>query len=313
MAATLPFFIPGLGQIYAGRVVRGVLLAIPQTVLLSTLVLTYLRDPLRLGSLILVNAMAFAMLNGVLLIYRAGAVVDAYVVAGGSRMRASRRGIASGTIALTLLLMSDVAIHGYAAYAGYVLDRSVDTSFPDDCAHLDPDAPRPRSCPRPAAPETGIALPWPTLAPGLTATPMPTIELGPDASPASPPVPTGPPVDTPYWAENGRLDILLLGADKGVTRSGLRTDTMIVASVDIPTGRSALFGIPRDVVNAPLPPGSARCGDAEAHQPTWCTLRERAPIRFWVGRGLHRGQAAGRNPQGPSPPVWALQMPVPGR
>jgi LCP family protein required for cell wall assembly len=263
LAATLSFFIPGLGQIYAGRFVRGLLLAIPQTALLSILAWLYLSDRYRSGGLLLVNAMAFAMLNGALLIYRAGAVVDAYVVAGGGRRTgASRRGLASGAIALALLLVADVAIHGYAAYAAYVLDRSVDTSFPDDCQRLDPDAPRPRTCPRTLVRGTATLVPGPTLAPGLTATP--TIGLGRDRSPAAPPVPTAPPVGTPYWAENGRLDVLLLGADKGVTRSGLRTDTMIVASVEISTGRSALFGIPRDVVNAPLAAGlssswSCRC------------------------------------------------------
>lgn len=43
-----------------------------------------------------------------------------------------------------------------------------------------------------------------------------------------------------------RLNILLLGGDAGPGRPGLRTDTIMVASVDPTTGDAALFGIPRN-------------------------------------------------------------------
>jgi LCP family protein required for cell wall assembly len=55
----------------------------------------------------------------------------------------------------------------------------------------------------------------------------------------------------------GRVTMLLLGGDAGPDRQGLRTDTMIVASFDVRTGRAALFGLPRNLVRAPLPPGPA--------------------------------------------------------
>lgn len=53
---------------------------------------------------------------------------------------------------------------------------------------------------------------------------------------------------TDGWAPFGeeRLNILLLGGDAGPGRGGLRTDTMIVASVDPVSGDSALFGVPRN-------------------------------------------------------------------
>ncbi len=44
-----------------------------------------------------------------------------------------------------------------------------------------------------------------------------------------------------------RFSLLLLGVDSGPGRSGARTDTMIVASVDTVTGDAALFGLPRDM------------------------------------------------------------------
>jgi LCP family protein required for cell wall assembly len=55
----------------------------------------------------------------------------------------------------------------------------------------------------------------------------------------------------------GRVTVLLLGGDAGPDRQGLRTDTMIVASFEVSTGRASLFGLPRNLVQAPLPDGPA--------------------------------------------------------
>jgi LCP family protein required for cell wall assembly len=70
---------------------------------------------------------------------------------------------------------------------------------------------------------------------------------------------------------DGRVNVLLLGADSGAGRQGLRTDTVIVASLDVATGRAILFSLPRNLQDVPFPPGSAMarawpegfdCGDA---------------------------------------------------
>ena len=50
-----------------------------------------------------------------------------------------------------------------------------------------------------------------------------------------------------------RVTILLAGGDAGPGRGGLRTDTMIVATFDSDTGKAALFGVPRNLVQVPLP------------------------------------------------------------
>ena len=55
----------------------------------------------------------------------------------------------------------------------------------------------------------------------------------------------------------GRLTVLLVGGDAGPGRSGLRTDAIIVASVDLGTGRAVLFGLPRNLVRVPLPEPAA--------------------------------------------------------
>jgi LCP family protein required for cell wall assembly len=50
-----------------------------------------------------------------------------------------------------------------------------------------------------------------------------------------------------------RITILLAGGDAGPGRGGLRTDSMIVASIDPATGKAALFGFPRNLGSMPLP------------------------------------------------------------
>jgi polyisoprenyl-teichoic acid--peptidoglycan teichoic acid transferase len=62
--------------------------------------------------------------------------------------------------------------------------------------------------------------------------------------------------DSNPWGGQTRVNILLLGGDGGVDRQGVRTDSMIVASVDTSTGDTTLFSLPRNLENAPFPPGS---------------------------------------------------------
>ncbi|MEO6206837.1 MAG: LCP family protein [Candidatus Limnocylindrales bacterium] len=51
---------------------------------------------------------------------------------------------------------------------------------------------------------------------------------------------------------DGRFTILLLGSDARPSEPGLRTDAILVGSVDPVTRRAALFSIPRDTINFPL-------------------------------------------------------------
>jgi len=52
------------------------------------------------------------------------------------------------------------------------------------------------------------------------------------------------------------LNVLLLGSDAGPDRTGARTDTIILASVDTGTAATTLFALPRNIQHAPFPPGS---------------------------------------------------------
>jgi LCP family protein required for cell wall assembly len=60
------------------------------------------------------------------------------------------------------------------------------------------------------------------------------------------------------WGDDGKFDLLLLGSDAGSDRWSRRMDVMLLVEVDVATGRVAMFGFPRNMVNVPLPPGAAR-------------------------------------------------------
>jgi LCP family protein required for cell wall assembly len=57
-------------------------------------------------------------------------------------------------------------------------------------------------------------------------------------------------------AQHGRFNVLLLGGHSGADRWGLRPDSITVASVDAETGRTVLFGLPRNMLNFPFAEGS---------------------------------------------------------
>lgn len=69
--------------------------------------------------------------------------------------------------------------------------------------------------------------------------------------------------------EAGRYNILLLGVDAAEDREGIRPDSINVASIDATTGRTVIFGLPRNLMGVPFPadsplhaihPDGYRCG-----------------------------------------------------
>ena len=57
-------------------------------------------------------------------------------------------------------------------------------------------------------------------------------------------------------AHEGRYNVLLLGGDSGSDRWGLRPDSISVASIDAETGKTVIFGLPRNMLDFPFPEGS---------------------------------------------------------
>lgn len=71
------------------------------------------------------------------------------------------------------------------------------------------------------------------------------------------------------WAGKERVNILLLGGDGGDGRDGVRTDTVIVASIDTETGLTTTISLPRNLQELPFPEDSP--------------LADVYPDGFWAG------------------------------
>ncbi|HEX5395517.1 MAG TPA: LCP family protein, partial [Candidatus Limnocylindria bacterium] len=230
LAAFLSFLIPGLGQVWAGAVTRGVLLIVPIVILFGGIAgfvigqggARFLGVALQPGVLLAVLA-----IDGVLLIYRLIAIVDAYLLGRPARISAPRTRRAASLSVLVLLLAATLAMHGWVGLVTYKSYDLVANVF------------------------------VPPFTPQPTPQPSPTPSRGPTFSPTPTPVPV------PAWAQNGRLDVVLIGGDAGPGRRSLRTDSMTLVSVEIATGKAKMFGIPRNLFNVPLPPetaGAFTCG-----------------------------------------------------
>jgi len=73
----------------------------------------------------------------------------------------------------------------------------------------------------------------------------------PIADPSGTPVPDA---TIPPWDGQEVLNILLVGSDQRPQEGTYNTDTMIVLSIDPKSGRTAMFQLPRDSANLPVPP-----------------------------------------------------------
>ncbi|MGY2065824.1 LCP family protein [Blastococcus sp. SYSU DS0619] len=62
--------------------------------------------------------------------------------------------------------------------------------------------------------------------------------------------------DAELFGGRERVNVLLLGGDGGEGREGVRTDTVIVASVDTGTGETTLISLPRNLQDLPFPEDS---------------------------------------------------------
>ncbi|MFI5254737.1 MAG: LCP family protein, partial [Candidatus Limnocylindrales bacterium] len=142
------------------------------------------------------------------------------------------------------------------------------------------------------------------LGPGMTPRPY----VAPTATPFVPYVGTLPslnvavPWDRPGaipWGNDGRFDLLLLGSDAGTGRWSRRMDVMLLVEIDVNTGAVAMIGLPRNLVNAPFPPGAAHdavaCGCfTDLLNALYVEATSRHPDR-WPGSGAVKGIGAVRS------------------
>ncbi len=287
-AAFLSFILPGLGQAAAGRPRRGLIVALPMVALLVVLlgVLVFARHQI-VGSIFAPNAItSFLLLDIVVLLYRVWAIYDAYLVAGSEAGQArSQAKVQTKTPAararrpMTVAVLAAVMV---ATIGTHLALGAVGVQYRDTLSSIfNPDAPKwfgnggnlasgetiaPFSD-QPATDAPGLIASASSttragLSPSLSATstrPAPT--PGPTTGDGIPIFPvenvSGPNTPPSEWATDGKLNVLLVGVDEGVGRFSLRTDTMILLEVDIASGRSVMYGIPRNLENVPLPPESA--------------------------------------------------------
>ncbi|MBM3695739.1 MAG: LytR family transcriptional regulator [Actinobacteria bacterium] len=249
LAALLSALLPGAGQWYAGARRRamwmiGVAIALLTPALIVVVLLfgpweisgrglavdlirPYFRHPNLLLTL-------FAALVA-LLAFRAFAVIDALLAA---RRRPWRPGRAAGVaLALGLLLAAVAWPHVWAGEQALALHDFVTTDFTRDPAQ---------------APTTTTVPPTTTTLPATTTTGEDGTTAPTTTTTAPPPTTTTTTAPDPFGGAEW-ITIALLGGDAGPGRWGIRTDTIIVVAVAPASGRAAMFSIPRNQVQWPIP------------------------------------------------------------
>lgn len=264
VAAALSALIPGAGQWYAGRPRRGaVVFGITVLVALIVGAITATRDLVGIVELLVQPRFLWALLgaNALVLAWRVFAVLDAYAVT-----KSANRAKAGSVALVGVLVFLVAAPHIGAADYGIRAIVLLEEVFVTDEAAAAP-ATRPTVL--------GPAIPSPEVSPDPLTIELPrpdtiSVELStvgllfqegigdPDAIAAAHTVATeqaADPLFLPFSERVGdqRITILLAGGDAGPGREGLRTDTMIIATIDTTTGEAALFGLPRNFKRVPLP------------------------------------------------------------
>lgn len=264
LAAMLSAVVPGVGQWYGGRFRRAILVFAPVVLVAGLASAAWSLGPVRLLELAVQPRVLWGLLilDLVILAWRGFAVVDAFLVA-----RRERR---VGWLAATVLAMSLFAVVvPHAAFVAYDLEAIdlLESVFAADLAvpHAFTGDAEPHPAPFAPGDTDFVVVPDPALViVSKTPTPRSTRNLvfrdtlgDPEAIEVWPAIIDDPveamellpPVDT---SGIDRITILLAGGDAGPGRGGLRTDSIMVATLDMATGRAALFGIPRNLVQVPL-------------------------------------------------------------
>jgi LCP family protein required for cell wall assembly len=232
-AAFLSLVFPGLGHAYARRFARALAFAAPPFLALALLggllVNAATRDTLKVSVFDPTVLDILLALDVLLFLYRLIAVVDAYRCAAvevpeGGRLGQPRIPFAPLSMAglLGVVLVMGMAHVAVARYDRIAHDLLVDVTS--------------------GAPSNPVTTP---AASGAAASALPSAAAGTTPLPAATPVP---------WNGTQRLNVLLVGVDQRPADRTFNTDTMIVASIDPKSGQVAMFSVPRDFENVPLPP-----------------------------------------------------------
>lgn len=270
LAAGLSTVVPGAGQWYVGRRRRALVFLVPAVLLSVGLGVLATRGTTRLLQLAVQPRVIWAVLvlDGALLVWRAGAVLDAYRLANGTWRPTDRL---VGPVVVLLLVAVATPHLVVAAYGLEAIDL-LETVF---LTEEEPVPVEPADGPLavgalPTVPDPLVAST--TIPPSREPAPPPepppderrlVFRPGvgdPDAIAAWPDIiaPTGRDLHEVVPAEDledvERVTVLLIGGDGGAGRRGMRADSINVVTMDTRTGKAAIFGIPRNLVQVPLPP-----------------------------------------------------------
>ncbi len=263
LAALLSVILPGTGHLLSKRWRRAaVLLGVSLLVLIAALAAWQQGTDMLLGWVVQPRVLLGLLgVNLALLCFRLFALLDSYRLARGPRPARRTRWAVTRQMALALLVLAALVPHIAAGYYNWQVYTLLTTVFVADDLPVLIATPAPVAQGVTATP-TSTPVATPTVVATPTMTPAPPryaathgtpVALPPDVvEPTAAPTPTSGPL-----IADDRLNILLLGGDAGPERRGLRTDTMIVASIDPATGQAALFGVPRNLHNVPLPEPAA--------------------------------------------------------
>lgn len=265
VAAVLSAVIPGAGQWYAGKRKRAIAFFVPLVVLIVA-ALIYRNSVGGLGILgnlvqpdYLVGLMAG---NIAIAVWRIAAAVDAYLVDGRHEYRSGWTWGVLAVLGIALAMPHLIA----GSYTLRTIDLLNNVFVPDEPVEAAPTTTTTLITTDTTLPEDHHDEPVTVTrdAEDLLTVEYRSIGLifqdgigDPDAIAVQRELRTGtrdaPFVDLGDRVDEDRITILLAGGDRGPGRDGLRTDTMIIATVDLNTGEAALFGIPRNYKRVPLP------------------------------------------------------------
>jgi len=232
--------IPGWGQMYAGQRGRAYqLFAIDGLILITAFVAVGWHSLELIKFWVSPETLLMIMIaNVVLLAFRAMASINAFLADGFDRKPGVEQSV--GVALAAMVVVVPHLLVGYLAYTQYDLIEAV---------FADPD---PVVVAANTTTTTATDQSVTTQADGMENTvESSTTTLPPTTTTTTVPV---------IWDGLDRLNIVLLGADAGEGRRGLRTDTTIVVSIDPLSGQTVMLSVPRDLSNAPLPEEMGRWG-----------------------------------------------------
>jgi LCP family protein required for cell wall assembly len=255
IAAFLSAIVPGLGQGYLGKRRRALLFSLPLLPVAAAGVFALDVDTLDILGLVVQPTVLKAVLivNLAALLWRIGAVADAFAVSGAPRTpwRIAVVAIVVFAVALPHLVVTQYTLDAaYALEEVFVSEHETEPVFipPPDDPFADDDFVLPAPDPKRTISRYPRRQEGPLLyRPGVGDPDAVREALRFDT--------TGKLIDRLGDDAEGveRITVLLVGGDGGPGRSGNRADSINVVTLNTQTGKAAVFGIPRNMTHVPLP------------------------------------------------------------